>query len=185
MSFEDWIELLSSECYLFSYWKLHPYPKPFLSSVTSFLDSKIHILLNRLIISCAIVLNLGKHDLGEYLLKKTLLGTCYRSVVGKMCLGGSGCVLGSSRTTQLYLSKLLLLSRVVLELLQEAVAQLYYSWKPQVPFSLQYHPFAASDSEDGQSQYKWPTPLQDIIWNSPHCLHIEQHIGCGKHLQLL
>lgn len=65
MSFEDWIELLSSECYLFSYWKLHPHPKPFLSSVTSFPDSKFHILLNWLIIYCAVVLNLGKHDLGE------------------------------------------------------------------------------------------------------------------------
>lgn len=79
--------------------------KPF-SFLCHFLPHpKLHVLLNCLIITWATVLNLGKHDLGECLLKKTLLGTCHRSRAGEMWVGGGGCVRVSSRTAQLRLSK--------------------------------------------------------------------------------
>lgn len=149
------------------------------------------------IISCATVLNLGKHDLGVCLLKKTLLGTFCRSAAGEMGLARGLLCHGQlkdyavasvpnktsanrkvnsenlSRRVKAqskvpYLGQSLWWLRLVLELLQEVVAQLYYSWKPQVPFSLQHRPSAASDSRDGQSQDKCPTPPQDIVWNPAH-----------------
>lgn len=114
MSFELRTELLSSECCLFSHWKSHPHPKPFLSSGNFLSHPQLHILVTCLMISATdhqIVLNLGKPDLGECLLKKTLLGTCCRSTAGQMCMGGGGCVRGSSRTAQLQLRKLQLIER--------------------------------------------------------------------------
>lgn len=79
--------------------------KPF-SFLCHFLPHpKLHVLLNCLIITCATVLVLGKHDLGECLPKKTLLGTCHRSRAGEMWVGGGGCVRVSSRTAQLRLCK--------------------------------------------------------------------------------
>lgn len=79
--------------------------KPF-SFLCHFLPHpKLHVLLNCLIIPCATVLVLGKHDLGECLLRKTLLGTCHRSRAGEMWVGGGGCVRVSSRAAQLRLCK--------------------------------------------------------------------------------
>lgn len=79
--------------------------KPF-SFLCHFLPHpKLHVLLNCLIIPCATVLVLGKHDLGECLLRKTLLGTCHRSRAGEMWVGEGGCVRVSSRAAQLRLCK--------------------------------------------------------------------------------